>query len=133
MRKYLNHLRRLIAPSISKITKMTSRVVINGVEIQSARSISITQNGKRIYVDGQEVSTGDAKEVKIEVHGNLGSLDADACETITVTGNVGNVETMSGNVKCGDVTGSVQTMSGSISAGKIAGSPSSMSGGVFTG
>lgn len=103
-------------------------VVINGVIIQGGRNVSIV-NGK-ITVDGKDV-TPDAKEISIVVNGAVERLDVDACRTVSVTGDVGNVKTMSGDVDVsGDVKGSVQTMSGSVSCGNIAGGASSISGNI---
>ncbi len=106
-----------------------NKVVINGVTIIGGRSI-VVRNG-RIMVDGKDV-TPDAKEINISVAGNVDRLEADACQKITVTGNVGNVATQSGDVDVGgNVNGSVQTMSGDVDcAGSIGGSASTMSGDI---
>ncbi|UIF90934.1 hypothetical protein [Cupriavidus sp. UYPR2.512] len=102
---------------------------ING-NIVSGRSITIT-NG-RVTVDGKDV-TPDGKAISIEVQGNIDSINADACDRIAVTGSAGSVKTMSGDIRCGDVSGSVQSMSGDVTCGAVAGSVSSMSGDIRRG
>ena len=106
------------------------RIIINGVTIPgTARNITIS-NGQ-VIIDGKDV-TPDAKEISITVEGDVDKLEADACQTISVTGDVGNVKTLSGDVTVGgNVKGSVQTMSGDIACdGSIKGSTSSMSGNI---
>lgn len=110
---------------------MTAKVTINGMTITSARSISVV-NGK-VLVNGDNVDTGESKTISIVVEGNLDSINADACSTITVAGSAGSIKTMSGNVKAGDVAGSVTTMSGDIRCGAVGGSVSSMSGDITKG
>lgn len=102
---------------------------INGISIVAGRNISVVNN--RVFIDGKDV-TPDAKDIRIEVAGDVEKLEADACNSITVTGNVGNVSTQSGNVDVGgSVGGSVQTMSGDVDCGgAISGSVSTMSGDV---
>lgn len=102
---------------------------INGVTITAGRSITVNNN--RVFVDGKDV-TPDAKDIRIEVVGSLEKLEADACNMIVVTGDVGNVATQSGDVEVGgSVRGSVATMSGDVDCGgTIGGSVSTMSGDV---
>ncbi len=106
-----------------------NRTVINGATITGGRSINI-RNG-RVIVDGKDV-TPDAKEINITVSGNVDKLEADACQKISVTGDVGSIKTMSGDVDvAGNVQGSVSTMSGDIDCGEsIGGSVSTMSGDI---
>jgi len=102
-------------------------VIINGVTYTGHGSITVV-NG-RVTIDGKDV-TPDAKEVHIEVNGNVESLSVDACRAINVAGNVGDLSTQSGDVKCGDVAGSVQTMSGDVRCGAVRGSVKTMSGDI---
>lgn len=108
---------------------MTSTIVINGVTITGGRNITI-RNGK-VIVDGKDV-TPNAKEINISVNGSIDRLEADACQKISITGDVGNVKTQSGDVDVnGDIKGSVQTMSGDVDCGgPIGGSVSTMSGDI---
>jgi hypothetical protein len=105
-----------------------SSIRINGVTI-SGNSIQV-KNGS-IFVDGKVVETGDAKQIRIEVDGSIERLNADSCDSITVSGSAGSVSTMSGDVTCGNVEGAVSTMSGDIRCGNIGGSVSTMSGDII--
>lgn len=88
-------------------------------------------SGGRVIVDGKDV-TPDAKEITISIEGNVDKLEVDACSKISVTGDVGHVKTLSGDVDVsGNVSGSVQTMSGDVDCGgSISGSVSTMSGDI---
>jgi hypothetical protein len=90
----------------------------------------VISNGK-VIIDGKEV-TPDSKEINITVDGNIGELKVDACNTVSVKGNIGYVKTQSGDVDItGDViNGSVSTMSGDIVCGNVGGSISTMSGDI---
>lgn len=112
---------------LKRLRNMSS-IRINGVTI-SGNSIQV-KNGS-IFVDGSVVDTGDAKQIRIEVDGSIERLNADACDSITVSGSAGSVSTMSGDVKCGNVDGSVKTMSGDVRCGSIGGSVSTMSGDII--
>lgn len=105
-----------------------NKININGVTITSGRSITITNN--RVIIDGKDV-TPDAKDIRIEVQGNVGAIEADACSVISVTGDVtGDVSTQSGNVQCGNVGGNVKTMSGNVRCDAVAGNVKTMSGDI---
>lgn len=104
-----------------------NQITINGKNY-SGNNISIT-NGK-VIINGTDV-TPDSKTIEIKVNGNIEKLDVDACDKITITGNVSNVKTMSADVDIsGDVTGSVQTMSGDVHCSNVGGSISTMSGDI---
>ncbi len=104
-----------------------STISINGRVITGGNIV--VKNGK-VFVDDADV-TPEQREVSITVTGDIQSISADACEQISVTGNVtGSVKTMSGDVHCGDVGGSASTMSGDIWCKAIAGNASSMSGDI---
>ncbi|MDY7537579.1 hypothetical protein QN372_00300 [Undibacterium sp. RTI2.1] len=104
-----------------------NKITINGLNISGARSISI--NNGRVVVNGKDV-TPDSKEIRIEVHGDIETINADACESISVTGTAGTVKTLSGDVRCGNVSGSVKTMSGDVHCGAISGDVETMSGNI---
>lgn len=111
-----------------------ARVIMNGREY-SGRSVVVSKN--RIFVDGVE-TTPDAKEIKIEVIGDLDNLSVDCCKEVTVDGDVvnslrttsgdvsvkgkvGSVSTVSGDIKCKDITGDVKTISGDVECNAILG------------
>lgn len=106
-----------------------NRVTINGVTITGGRSIVIRSG--RIIVDGKDV-TPDAKVVNISVEGNIERLEADGCEKISVTGDVGIISTQTGDVDVGgNINGSVQTQTGNVDCGgSIGGNVSSMTGDI---
>jgi hypothetical protein len=101
---------------------------INGITVSSGRTISVVNN--RVFVDGKDV-TPDAKDIRIEVTGNVDRIEADACNNISVSGDAGNVVTQSGNINVGgNVGGSAQTMSGDIDCGSVGGNATTMSGDI---
>ena len=106
-------------------------ISVNGVTIFGSGRSVVIRDGK-VIIDDKDVTPADAKEISIMVNGNVDKVEADACQTISVTGEVGNVKTLSGDVTVtGDVKGSVQTMSGDVDCGgSVAGSVSTMSGDV---
>jgi autotransporter translocation and assembly factor TamB len=101
---------------------------INGMSISASGNLSVI-NGK-VFVNGVDV-TPESKEINIVVTGNVEELKVDACSKVSITGEVGNIKTQSGDVDIsGNVGGSVQTMSGDVDCGNISGSVSTMSGDV---
>lgn len=119
-------------------------VTINGVTITAQGSITVVNN--RVFVNGQDV-TPDAKQITIQVTGDVPQLTVDACHLLTVTGNVGSlkstsgdvqvqglvqqsVTTVSGDVECADVGGGVSTTSGDVSCGSVQGRVSTISGDI---
>ncbi|KNH06761.1 Phage protein [Candidatus Burkholderia brachyanthoides] len=107
---------------------MPATITISGVTYYSVNSVSV--RGKRMIVDGQDVTVDDAPRITIEVHGNIETLQCDNCDTATIRGEVGSVTTASGNVQCGDVRGSVRTASGNVNCGDIGGEAKTASGNV---
>lgn len=100
---------------------------ING-RIFSGKSV-VVKNSK-VFVDGKAVET-EEKEIKIEVSGNIETLTVDYCDEVKVTGDVSKVKTMSGDVTIGgEVKGNVETMSGDVRCGNIAGKVKTMSGDI---
>lgn len=119
--------------------------IINGVRY-SGNNITI-KNGK-VIIDGKPIDTGDAKEIKIEVQGDIETLDVDMCNTIQITGSVGNLNNGSGDVSVGqhviggvtcgsgnvdvdgDISGEIKTGSGNVKAINIFGNVKTGSGNV---
>ena len=87
-------------------------ITINGRSF-SGNNVSIV-NGK-VTIDGKRVDV-EERDVKITVtvNGNIGNLEMDSGE-VTVQGDVGEIKTASGSVMCQDVKGGVQTASGNVS------------------
>lgn len=111
----------------------------------SGNNISIRNN--RVIVDGNDV-TPETKEIIINVEGNLENLDVEYANKITITGDVGevrtssgdievsgvikgNISTSSGDVECdGDVGGHINTSSGDVKCGNVNGNVKTMSGNI---
>jgi hypothetical protein len=103
-------------------------VIINGkTYISTGGSVKVV--GNRVIIDGKD-ATPDAKEIRIEVTGNVEHLSVDVCNSVHVTGSVGKVSTQSGNVACGDVNGSVSSEVGNIDCGDVRGSVSTEVGNI---
>ncbi len=101
---------------------------INGVKY-SGKNITIKNN--KVIVDGKDV-TPDGKEINIKILSHIDKIDVDQCNKIEVTGNVGSIQTTSGDVSVtGDIKGNLKTMSGDIKIkGSITGNVNTMSGDV---
>jgi len=96
---------------------------INGKTF-SSKGKSVAVIGNRIYIDGIEIKDQDfeeAKNISISVTGNVGEIEGD-CD-ITINGNVtGDVKTGQGNIRIsGDVDGDVKTGQGNITCGDVTG------------
>lgn len=100
---------------------------INGINY-TGDNISI--RGNKVVINGVDV-TPDAKQISIVVDGDVTELKVDNCEDLRIVGNVGRVKTMSGDVDIeGNVTGDVETMSGDVRCLSVGGNVKTMSGKV---
>lgn len=117
--------------SFFKMPKMPEMPEIDVNGVKSFGRTVVISNG-RVIIDGQECgSTKDQKTINVIITGNLDSLRVDACNEITVNGDVrGDIQTNAGDVTCKDVTGDVSTMAGNIECANVAGSASTMAGNV---
>lgn len=105
-----------------------STITVNG---KTYHGNSVKVNNNKVYIDGVLQDTEDAKEINIAVSGNIKNLTVDACDKVEVTGDIGTLKTMSGDVEIeGNVTGSIKTMSGDVDCGTVGGDISTMSGDV---
>ena len=108
-------------------------VIINGVSY-SGNNVTVCRN--KVIIDGVEVTDKnaiDGKIINITIDSPVDKLHVDACESIKIIGNVGDVSTLSGDVDIeGSVSGSVKTMSGDVDCGAISGSVTTMSGDIKT-
>ncbi len=103
-----------------------ANININGKSIVG-RSVVVV-NG-RVIVDGNDQNISD-KVINISIEGDINNVTADVCEKVTITGGAGSVNTMSGDVVCGDVSSNVKTMSGDVKCGNVGGKIKTMSGDV---
>lgn len=109
---------------------MSSTITVNGITVQSSGNNISIRNGK-VIVDGVDVTTND-KIINIVVNGNVDHIDGSFGD-LSITGNVtGNIQTVSGDVRCSDVGGNIKTVSGDVNAGKIYGSVDTLSGDIST-
>jgi hypothetical protein len=90
---------------------------------------NISINNGKVIIDGINLSI-DEKIINITVDGNIDNLSVDSCESLTVSGNVAAVKTVSGDVICQNILGSVKTVSGDVTAKVINGNVNSVSGDI---
>lgn len=123
---------------------------VNGRVYRNINGVITIENG-RMLVNGTPIEDwreSEEKTINITIEGNVESLDASVCNTITINGDVkkvktgsgdvsvkgsvtGDIQTGSGDVECGNVEGDVSTGSGDIRCGKVQGRVSSGSGDVY--
>ncbi len=109
-------------------------IIINGKKVNYQGSLTVI-NGK-YFVNGNEVTdwnelTKDQKQISIEIHGDVDKLDIECCDTVTITGNVKKVKTISGDIEIhGNVEGDVESVSGSIDCGNVGGDAKTVSGNI---
>lgn len=121
-----NFFRNVVKTTVSNITD--SKVTINGVSYVGGNSVKII-NGK-VTIDGKDM-TPDAKNITIQVNGDISNLDVDICDKLSVTGNVNELSTVSGDVEIGgSVGGNIKTTSGDIKCGNIGGKVTTVSGDI---
>ena len=89
--------------------------IVNGIRYEG-KSISTTDG--KVIIDGKRVDTGNTKEIKIEVHGDIEVLDVGICDYVTVDGNVGDVKLSQGDITIkGSAMDSVTNIQGDITIG----------------
>lgn len=109
MKNFLNEI-------VEKVRGAKSKIVVNGHTVVG-RNVSIV-NGK-ITVDGKLIEFPDAKEIKIVVEGDLGSLRVDAGD-VSVQGSCGEIEVNQGSVTvAGDVKGEIQADQGRVECNDV--------------
>lgn len=96
------------------INRVVNRVVSNG---------SVVVSNGEVWINGQQVQIAqNVRNITIEIAGNINDLQVDACNSVSVHGNVGTIRTGSGNVNVtGNVDRDVQTGSGEIEVGENVG------------
>lgn len=109
------------------ISMKGGRVVIDGREFKGG-NLQIDGNGK-VIVDGVVQDGSLTGPISVTVHGDVQSLSGNLSE-VSISGHAGEVRTVSGDVKCGDVAGNVTTVSGDVQAKTISGNVKTVSGDV---
>ena len=102
-------------------------ITINGVTYSGS---NIIINNNVIKIDGKDVTPKDTVQINILVEGNINQLNVDSCTYVDIEGDVGIVETVSGDINCGNVSGNVKTVSGDVRCGNIGGNVKTVSGDV---
>ena len=101
-------------------------VTVNG-NVYKGESISIVDGV--VKIDGKVADSGvNPPKIEISVVGDVKSLEVDNAELLNISGNVGSLSTVNGNVKCGDILGSVSTVNGNVKAETISGAVKSVNG-----
>jgi hypothetical protein len=108
------------------LNMVNGRIVVNGKEYRG-NNIQIV-NGK-VVVDGVEQDEIHDHKITVTVHGDVKQLQTSS-GNVTAE-NVGTIQTNSGDVNCGDVSGSVKTMSGDVRCGTVKGNVKTMSGDIL--
>lgn len=102
-----------------------ARIRING-RAYTGRNVEII-NGA-IVIDGVAHDDELPGEIHIQIDGDVERVETGP-GSVTAQ-NVGAIQTLSGDVNCGDVTGSIRTMSGDVVCKKVAGNVNTMSGDI---
>jgi hypothetical protein len=90
---------------------------------------SIVVRNNKVIIDGVDV-TPDSKVITITVEGNIEELHVDCCNSLIVNGNVGLLNTQSGDVECKDVIGNLNLTNGDVECGNVGGSIQTVSGDI---
>lgn len=103
-------------------------------EFFSKKSFRVTKkNGRSIViVDGKDVTPQtDDKVITIIINGNPDSVNVDVCESLTINGTTNHVESQTGSINIkGDVNGNVESGTGDIKCGNVSGNVESSTGDI---
>jgi hypothetical protein len=102
-------------------------ISING-KVYVGNSIHISNN--RVVIDGID-QTPDSKNINIVVEGNVATLEADVCDTVTVNEHVGSISTQTGDVEVsGNVSGDIKTQTGDVKCEAVGGNVKTQTGDI---
>ena len=116
-----------ILKSIFKNSSNVQTITINGKTFHGSGNVVVHNN--RVIVDGNDL-TPDAKNIEISIQGDVEYLTVDCCSKISITGNVNECESTSGDIECGDVFGNIKTTSGDVKCGNVQGAINTTSGDI---
>ena len=86
-------------------------IIVNG---NIGQVIDRVNENQTVRIDDEMFNVSDCNSVRREVHGNVGNVNTMSGD-VHVTGTVnGSVSTMSGDVYCKQIGGSISTMSGYV-------------------
>ena len=108
-------------------------IIINGSIVNShignCNNVVIS-NGK-VIIDSKDL-TPDAKEINIQITGDVQKVEIDNCNQLKINGKCNTVSSHNGNVEIeGDVLNSVSTHNGNVRCNNIAGSVSTRNGSIW--
>lgn len=123
---------RIIQQSVNMLKNVVLNSVSGSVTIngKSYSGNNITVSNGTVIIDGV-VQDGEhlGYNIQIDIIGNVGEIETSS-GNVTVSGDVSDVSTSSGDVKCGDVTGNINTSSGDVVCGNVGGKIKTSSGDV---
>ena len=90
-------------------------VSINGITY-SGNNVTVIKN--KVYIDGKLSDEGEkSKVINIEITGDVELLDVDTCENIKVSGDVGSINTVNGDINIdGHIAGDIKTVNGDVTS-----------------
>ena len=97
---------------------------------------NMTINNGKITVDGMSLeewyNRDDIVVINITVNGDVESINADSCDTISINGNANYVNTKNGNVSVsGNIEGNAESKNGNITANTIHGNAETKNGNIY--
>lgn len=108
------------------------RMIMNNGDIsingKSYKGNDVSISNGVLTIDGDVQDENISHDVDITVIGDIETLDMNSGKV--KANSIGQVETMSGNVHCGNISGSVTTMSGDVNSGSVSGNIETMSGDI---
>jgi hypothetical protein len=101
-------------------------VVLIGGKKYEGKNIQI--NGDQVIIDGKTQEDSLVGNINVVVHGNIESLEHNS-GNITAE-NIETLNTISGDVECGNVSGNIKTVSGDVECGNVSGNVKTVSGDI---
>ena len=109
-------------------------ITINGktLNLDNLSNVSIKQVNGKTTINGVNVDEFvEGKTLDIQITGDVGTLSIGSCNTLTIKGNTGDVESTNGDITVqGDVSGNVETTNGNIEAKNIHGKAKTTNGNI---
>lgn len=97
---------------------------------------NMTINNGKITIDGMSIEEWNNRNeilvVNITINGDVESIEADSCDTISIKGNANNVISKNGNVSVsGNIKGNAESKNGNITANTIQGNAETKNGNIY--
>lgn len=113
---------------------ISGNVTYNGKTINIPRGSRFEMIDGKVLINGkpfEQYNEADCPIIKIELTGNVESIETESGDVTITHGDAHNIHTMSGDVRCNNVEGNVSTMSGDVTCNSIKGHCSTMSGDII--